>query len=369
MKTLLCLLALSAYTLAGVSVSSPVNGSTVSSPVHFVASATSSCSAGVSSMGIYTAPSVLAYKVSGATLNTYLTLSNGTYNTVVQEWDKCGGATKTALTITVSGGTSVLPGSNHVFLLVEENHSYSSVIDSSSMPYLNSLASKYGLATQYYANTHPSIGNYFMLTAGAIITNNDSFCSTITNDNIVRHLLTAGKTWKSYAESLPSVGYIGCGSGKYVKRHNPLAYFSDVANSSEKNRLVPFTQFSKDLANNALPNFSFIVPNLNDDAHDGTLSQADTWLKNNIAPLFSSSMFKAGGTGLLIIVFDESVDSDIAHGGGHVAAVVIGPKVKPGSKTATLYQHQNTLKTLMEALGVKTYPGAAGSAQPITGVF
>jgi hypothetical protein len=369
MKTLLCLLALSAYTLAGVSVSSPVNGSTVSSPVHFVASATSSCSAGVSSMGIYTAPSVLAYKVSGATLNTYLTLSNGTYNTVVQEWDKCGGATKTALTITVSGGTSVLPGSNHVFLLVEENHSYSSVIGSSSMPYLNSLASKYGLATQYYANTHPSIGNYFMLTAGAIITNNDSFCSTITNDNIVRHLLTAGKTWKSYAESLPSVGYIGCGSGKYVKRHNPLAYFSDVANSSEKNRLVPFTQFSKDLANNALPNFSFIVPNLNDDAHDGTLSQADTWLKNNIAPLFSSSMFKAGGTGLLIIVFDESVDSDIAHGGGHVAAVVIGPKVKPGSKTATLYQHQNTLKTLMEALGVKTYPGAAGSAQSITGVF
>jgi hypothetical protein len=211
MKTFLCLLALSGCAFAGVSVSSPANGSTVSSPVHFVASATTSCSAGVSSMGIYTANSVLAYKVSGATLNTYLTLSNGTYNTVVQEWDKCGGASKTAITITVSGGTSVLPGSNHVFLLVEENHSYSSVIGSSSMPYLNSLASKYGLATQYYANTHPSIGNYFMLTAGAIITNNDSFCSTITNDNIVRHLLTAGKTWKSYAESLPSVGYTGCG--------------------------------------------------------------------------------------------------------------------------------------------------------------
>ena len=369
MKTLLCLVALSAYAFAGVSVSSPANGSTVSSPVHFVASATTSCSAGVSSTGIYTAPSVLAYKVSGATLNTYLTLSNGTYNTVVQEWDKCGGASKTAVTITVSGGTSAVPSSNHVFLLVEENHSYSSVIGSSSMPYLNSLASKYGLATQYYANTHPSIGNYFMLTAGAIITTKDSLCSTITNDNIVRHLLTAGKTWKSYAESLPSVGYTGCGSGSYVKRHNPLAYFSDVANSSEKNNLVPFTQFSKDRINGALPNFSFIVPNLNDDAHDGTLTQADNWLKTSIAPLLSSSMFKTGGDGILIIVFDESVDSDTAHGGGHVAAVVIGPKVKPGSKTATLYQHQNTLKTLMEALGVKTYPGAAGSAQPITGVF
>jgi acid phosphatase len=165
------------------------------------------------------------------------------------------------------------------------------------------------------------------------------------------------------------VGYTGCGSGAYVKKHNPLAYFSDVANSSEKNNLVPFTQFSKDRTNDTLPNFSFIVPNLNDDAHDGTLTQADNWLKTNIAPLLASSMFKTGGTGLLIIVFDESVTSDTAHGGGHVAAVVIGPKVKPGSKTATLYQHQNTLKTLMEALGVKNYPGAAGSAQPITGVF
>ena len=269
----------------------------------------------------------------------------------------------------VSTSTTTVPSSTHVFLLVEENHSYSSVIGSSSMPYLNSLASKYGLATQYYANTHPSIGNYFMLTAGAIITNNDSSCSTITNDNVVRHLLTAGKTWKSYAESLPSVGYTGCGSGAYVKRHNPFAYFSDVANSSEKNNLVPFTQFSRDRINGVLPEFSFIVPNLNDDAHDGTLTQADNWLKTNIAPLLASSMFKAGGTGILIIVFDESVTSDTAHGGGHVAAVVIGPKVKPGSKTATLYQHQNTLKTLMEAIGVKTYPGAAGAAQPITGVF
>ena len=321
-------------------------------------------------MGIYTAPSVLAYKVSGATLNTYLTLSNGTYNTVVQEWDKCGGAAKTPVTITVSGGTPTVPSSSHVFLLVEENHSYSSVIGSSSMPYLNSLASKYGLATQYYANTHPSIGNYFMLTTGAIITNDDSFCSTITNDNIVRHLLTAGKTWKSYAESLPSVGYTGCGSGSYVKRHNPFAFLSDVANSSEKNNLVPFTQFSKDLANNALPNFSFIVPNLNNDAHDGTLTQADNWLKSNlVVPLLNTAMFKAGGDGILIVVFDESVTSDTVHGGGHVAAVVIGPKVRPGSKPTTLYQHQNALRTLMQALGLKTYPGMASSAQPMTGVF
>src|SRR5690348_577276 len=76
--------------MAAVSVSSPTGGNSAASPVHFVASATTTCSSGVSSMGIYTAPYVLAYKVSGSSLNTYLTLSAGTYNTVVQEWDACG---------------------------------------------------------------------------------------------------------------------------------------------------------------------------------------------------------------------------------------------------------------------------------------
>jgi acid phosphatase len=319
-------------------------------------------------MGIYTAPFVLAYKVSGATMNTYLSLSTGTYNAVVQEWDNCGSSSKTALTIAVSSsGTSSVPASSHVFIVMEENHTYSSVIGSSSMPYLNNLASKYGLATQYYANTHPSIGNYFMLTAGQTITNNDSLCNTLTQDNVVRHLLTAGKTWKSYAESLPSAGYTGCGSGEYVKRHNPLAYFSDVANSSEKYNLVPFTKFSSDLANHTLPQYSFIVPNLLHDAHDGSLSAADSWLKSNIAPLIASATFQKDG--ILMIVFDESVDSDTQHGGGHVTAVVIGPRVLGGHRSTTVYQHQNTLKTLMKALGLSSFPGASSSAVPMTDFF
>ena len=351
---------------AGVSVSSPANNTKVSAPVHFVATATTGCASGVSSMGIYTAPSVLAYKVSGSSLNTNLSLAAGTYKTVVQEWDKCGGASKIPITITVSSSSTV-SASGHVVVVLEENHSYSSVIGSSSMPYLNSLASKYGLATQYYANTHPSIGNYFMLTAGQIITNNDSLCSTLTQDNIVRHLLTAGKTWKSYAEGLPTAGYTGCGSGSYVKRHNPLAYFSDVANSSEKFNLVPFTRFSTDLANNTLPNFSFIVPNLLHDAHDGSLSAADSWLKTNIAPLIASATFQKDG--ILIIVFDESFDTDTAYRGGHIAALVIGPKAKPGYKSTILYQHQNTLKTVMKALGLSSFPGAASSAASMSDFF
>src|ERR1043166_5283231 len=366
-----CFVLFSLPTLATVTVSSPKTGTSMSSPVHFAATATTSCAAGVSSVGIDTAPYVLGYKVSGATLNTYLTLKAGTYNTVVQEWDKCGNSSKTAVTITVTSTTTTptpsVPTSSHVFLLVEENHSYSSVIGNSAMPYFNSLASKYGLATQYYANTHPSIGNYFMMTAGQIITNNDSLCSPLTQDNLVRHLLTAGKTWKSYAESLPYAGYTGCGGSPYARKHNPLSYFSDVVNSSEKYNLVPFTKFASDLANHTLPQFSFIVPNLLHDAHDGGLATADSWLKTNIAPLIASSTFQNGG--LLIIVFDESVDTDTAHGGGHVVSVVIGPKVLAGHKSTTLYQHQNTLKTLMKALGLSTYPGAASGAAAMTDMF
>jgi len=293
-------------------------------------------------MGIYTAPSVLAYTVSGASLNTYLPLSAGTYNTVVQEWDKCG-STKTPVTVTVSGGTSSVPASSHVIVVMEENHSYSSVIGSSSMPYLNSLASKYGLATQYYANTHPSIGNYLMLTTGAIITNNDSFCSTISNDNVVRHLLTAGKTWKSYAESLPYAGYTGCGTGEYAKKHNPLAFFSDVANSSEKYNLVPFTQFSKDLASNALPNFSFIVPNQCNDQHgrgnagntcafdpqtNGSQSglnpaliyRGDVTVQQIVEAIWASPAWKVGDNAI-VVMWDEN-DYSLAPNINKVAVIV-----------------------------------------------
>ena len=236
------------------------------------------------------------------------------------------------------------------------------------MPYLNSLATQYGLATQYYANTHPSIGNYFMLTTGQIITNNDSYSSTVTADNVVRHLLTAGKTWKSYAESLPKVGYSGGDVFPYVRHHNPFAYFSDVINSSNQiNDLVPFTQFATDLKNNQLPQFSFIVPNLLNDAHDGSLSQADSWLKSNIASLISSATFQKDG--LLVILFDEADSSDKTHGGGRVATLIISPLGKKKYQSTTFYQHQSMLRLLLQGLGVTTYPGAAATAPDMTEFF
>lgn len=253
-------------------------------------------------------------------------------------------------------------------VLVEENHGYSSVIGSAEMPYLNSLANQYGVATQYFANAHPSIGDYFMLTVGDTITNDNSFTGTVANDNVVRRLAAAGKTWKSYAESLPAAGYLGPDVPPYVKRHNPFPYLSDVVNdTAQAQNVVPFSALVTDLAAGQLPNFAFIVPNLNNDAHQGSLAQADSWLKTNIDPLVTDGTFRASG--VLMIVFDESDFGDTQNGGGHVAAVIVTAKAKPGYRSTTFYQHQSTLRLILEALGIAQLPGAAATAPAMSEFF
>jgi phospholipase C len=255
----------------------------------------------------------------------------------------------------------------HVFLLVEENHNYSEVVGNAAMPYLNTLIAQNGLATQYYANAHPSIGNYFMLTTGQLETLDDAFSGTISDDNVVRELVKAGKSWKYYGESLPSVGYTGGDVYPYFKHHDPFAYLSDVVGTSQASNLVPFSQLASDLANGGVPNFSFITPNALNDAHDGTLSQADSWLQQNIAPLLASSTFQKDG--LLVIAFDESELSDVSHGGGHVAAVVISPHAKKGFQSATVLQHQSTLRLMLSSLEVNSLPGLAAAAPDMNEFF
>jgi phosphatidylinositol-3-phosphatase len=277
----------------------------------------------------------------------------------------CGGSGSSAPTTTVARNQSTF---THVVLLVEENHSYTDVVGSSSMPYLNSLISQYGLATQYFANTHPSLPNYLVLTTGLMESNNDNFAGAVTDDNVVRELVKAGKSWKAYLESLPSPGYLGGDSGAYLRQHNPFADLSDIQQSSaQADNMVPFTQFATDLANNALPQYSFIAPNGNDDAHDGTLAQADSWLQSNIAPLLASSAFQSSG--LLIVTFDESEDSDVENGGGHVATVIISPQAKKGYQSQTLYQHQSTLRLILAGSGVNTFPGMSAAAPDMTEFF
>jgi uncharacterized protein YjdB len=277
-----------------------------------------------------------------------------------------GQAGTAAVTVTAPGTSQF----NHVFIVMEENTNAADVT-STSMPYLMGLAAQYGNATQYYANTHPSIGNYLMLTTGQIITNDDSYSSpSITADNVVRQLLAAGKTWKAYAEDLPSVGYVTMGVevGTYAARHNPVVYLTDVHdNPTQANNVVPFTQFATDLTANTLPNYSFIVPNLCNDAHDCSITVADSWLQTNIDPLVKSAQFQQDG--LLLVLFDES-GSDNTNGGGRVAWVAVSPsKSKRPYQSTTLYQHESTLRLTLKGLGVTVFPGAAATAPDMSEFF
>ena len=274
-----------------------------------------------------------------------------------------------ALALSAPRAFAATPTFSHVFIVLEENHSYSQVVGNPSMPYLNMLINSYGLATQYYANGHPSLPNYLWLTSGSNDGITTDICpATVSQDNVVRHLDAAGISWKAYEEDLPSVGYLGCSSGNYAARHDPFVYFSDVKNSSaDQKNIVPFTQFATDLDTDSFPRYSFITPNVCNDAHDCALSVADAWLNTNIAPLLNTNMFQPGGDGVLIIVFDEGTDS--TNGGGQVEWVIVGPKIKQGYRSTTFYQHQNTLRLMLEGLGVTTFPQGAAMASDMAEFF
>lgn len=287
----------------------------------------------------------------------------------------CGGAAMPAAFRQQPLGqqTSLAPATSvsapHVFLIVEENRSYSSVYPT-GMPWLSQLGNKFGVATDYYSDESGSLLDYLWLSSGSGETSygcTGGGCSqTIPSDNIFRELNKAGQSWRVYAESLPYAGYMGSSSGEYVKRHNPAAWYSDVVNSStQRKKMVPFSQFASDLAAQTLPNYCLIVPNLLDDAHDGTMAMADQWLKQNIAPLLNSSYFYAGRNATLFITFDNG-NGDAQ---GQVFTAVVGPTVLKGVKVSTHYRHENTLRTMMGLLGLNIFPGASASASPMNGFF
>jgi len=136
---------------------------------------------------------------------------------------------------------------------------------------------------------------------------------------------------------------------------------TDVQNDAAQTKnLVPFTQFAADLPTASLPAYSFIVPNLCNDAHNCSLAIADNWLKTNIDPVIQSPVFQKDG--LLIIVFDEADTLDFTAGGGHVVAVIVSPLAKRGYQSIAFYQHQSVLRLTLEGLGVTKLPGEAAMA-------
>ena len=274
-----------------------------------------------------------------------------------------------------------VPQVQHVFIVLEENTNYAEVCGPSntSMAFLCSLKSQGSFSANYYAPAHPSIGNYNDLGWGVVTTTTDSCTPTTcgfpySGDNIVRELAAVGKTWKGYAESLPSTCYFGGDTGQYAVRHSPIPYISDVQ-SNCLSRYVAFEDpnlgFAKDLANNTLPAYAFITPNLCDDAHDCTLPGStipDQWLQTNvIQPLLNAGhLDPATGDTVLIVTFDES-SSDNTNGGGLVYWFMMGKGVKQNyqstgpSTSPGFYSHESTLRVIAEMLGA-SFSGLGGAA-------
>ncbi len=347
------------------------NVSVACTPAVVKAGETAQCSATVQGTGSYN--SAVTWSASGGTINSsgLFTASTtaGTITVTATSVENTGHSGQANVTVQAK-----IPLSKHVVMVMEENQGYSTVAGNiSDWANLNTLIGKGALVTNYYADTHPSLGNYFMLTTGALITDNDSSTTVWNVDNLARRLLSANLPFKVYAEGITR-GYLGGNTGQYVIRHNPFAMLSDVADNPQvaNQTIWPFSQFAVDLAHSNLPAFSFIVPGILDDAHSASALQADHWLQTNVIdPLSNDPAFAAGGDGVLIVLFDEAGSNDAAHGGGHVVAMFWGPNVKAGytQTSTTVYQHESMLHTVMDALGLQNPPGAAAAAPSMTEFF
>jgi len=247
----------------------------------------------------------------------------------------------------------------HVIWIWMENHSFNTIIGVKEASYINSLAKKCGLATGYHNVTHPSLPNYAAATSGlgySGIARFDSDC------NPVKGCVTAapsifgqGETWRAYEDSMPS----NCAKsdhGEYAARHNPPAYFTKLHGCAKFD--VPYTRLASDLAHNALPAFSFITPNLIDDMHDGTVHDGDHWLSIHLPAILNSREYRNGSTAVFV-TWDEGENgnsnqcaSNKSDVGCHVAAIVISPSTKPGSRSATLFNHYSLLGTAEQLLGL-----------------
>jgi phosphatidylinositol-3-phosphatase len=260
------------------------------------------------------------------------------------------------------GPPAALPTSHgsHVVVLAMENAEYGEVIGNSSAPYVNALARRYGLATQSFAITHPSLPNYLALTGGSThgITSDCTGC-VVSATNIVDQLEGAGISWRAYLEDVPRPCFGGAQAGGYAKKHNPFAYYTDIARSPRRcERLVGFQRLAGDLRAGRLPTYVWISPNLCDDGHDCGVAAGDRFLARTVPALLR----ELGPHGFLVLSWDEGSSEDGCCGraaGGRVATIVAGPEVRRGAREDTPVDHFGVLGTIEQALGLAPLGGAA----------
>jgi phosphatidylinositol-3-phosphatase len=312
-----------------------------------------------------------------------------------------------ALVCMTAGAFAQVPTSKHVILVIDENTSYSDVM--ANMPWLTGQGSTHGYATNYQSDNGGSLLDYLWLASGSCeskancslpagthdfnCNGNDCYypgttqSDPITDDNIFRELNYHGISWKVYAQSYAAAGGTPTtpdnnNNTSYYRRHNGATWYSDILNNADGSakKIVDLSQLTTDLNNGTLPRFAIIVPDGNHDAHDcpvgmsscttaQRLAAADAFLSDTLGPILATSDFQPGGDGLAIVTFDECGGGTNAGCGAAIYTALIGPSVKPHTVSATPYKHENTLRTMLDALGIRRYLGAAASASDMSDFF
>ncbi|MBF9069589.1 alkaline phosphatase family protein [Streptacidiphilus fuscans] len=257
-----------------------------------------------------------------------------------------------------AAASGTLPTYSHIVVVMEENHSYSDIIGSSDAPYINSLASGGALMTQSFAVTHPSEPNYMALFAGSDFGLSSDACPVKegTVANLGSEVLAAGYTFKGYSEGLPKTGSTTCTSGSYARKHAPWVNFSNVPTTDS----VPYSSFPSSSDYSSLPSLSFVIPNLDDDMHDGTVAQGDSWLQNNID---AYATWAKANNSLLVVTWDEDDYTE----NNQIPTIFYGANVVPGNYSETI-NHYNVLSTLEQLYGVAP-TGNAATAPAITDIW
>ncbi|PLS09693.1 acid phosphatase [Neobacillus cucumis] len=252
---------------------------------------------------------------------------------------------------------SILPKIDHVLIVVEENHSKSQIAGNASAPYMNSLMKQGANFTNYHAIEHPSQPNYLALFSGSNqgVTDDKMPRSKFSTDNLASELIEKNYTFKGYSEGLPSVGYDKESAGNgYARKHNPWTNFTNVPRDSNQ----PLGNFPKDFSK--LPTVSFVIPTLDHDMHDGTIKEADQWLKAHMDPYVR---WAKTHNSLLVVTWDEDEGSDQ----NIIPTFFVGPMVKTGQYNTNV-NHFNLLRTIEDIYGL-SHAGKAKTSQPITGIW
>lgn len=259
---------------------------------------------------------------------------------------------------------SQVPAFSHIVIVVGENTAATAVFGSSSAPYINLLATQGAKFTNSFALSHPSQPNYLQMYSGSNqgVTNDNAIATKYSTANLGSELITAGKTYTTYSDGLPSVGFDGTTSGSYVRKHNPAANWMGAGtNQIPITTNQPFTAFPTNFNN--LPNVSFVIPDLCHDGHDSCaplnnkVLQYDTWVSQN---LDAYKQWCINNNSLLIVTYDE----DDFTTTNKIATVFYGAHVLVGNYSQTI-NHYNVLRTIEDSNALATHAGAAATATTI----